>query len=71
MWEVGVAGKSQQQCRLLFGRLEGRYGGRAERGMKKVLRGMVTIGCPPRTDRDRYPVEVSGPADEDICLFVG
>lgn len=23
--------------------------------MKKVLCGMVTIGCTPRTDRDRYP----------------
>jgi len=49
--------------------LKGRYGGRAERGMKKVLRGMLTICCSPRTGRDRYPMQVSGPADEDICLW--
>ena len=37
--------------------------------MKKVLCGMLVIGCSPRTDRDRYLMKVSGPADEDICLL--
>lgn len=53
------------------GRLEGRYGGRADRGMKKALGGMVAIGCGPRTGRSRYPVEVSDSADEDICTGLG
>jgi hypothetical protein len=71
MWEVEGAGVCQPQCPVVFKRLWGRYGGRAERGMKKVLCGMVAIGCTPRTDRDRYPGEVSGPADEDICYLLG
>jgi len=48
---------------------KGCYGGRAERGMKEVLCGMLAIGCSPRTGRDRYPMQVSGPADEAICLL--
>ena len=51
---------------------EGRYGGRAERGINEALRReMVTSSCGPRVARFRYPGEVSGPADEDICLLGG
>lgn len=48
--------------------LGGRYGGRAESGMKKSFReGIVAIDVVPRAGRYRYPVKISGPADEDIC----
>ena len=47
---------------------EGRYGGRAERGMKKALnQGILAAGCGPRAGRVRYPGEVPGLADEEIC----
>lgn len=38
--------------------------------MKESLRRkMVSGGCSPRATRFRYPGEVSGPADERICLL--
>lgn len=36
--------------------------------MKKSFReGIVAIDVVPRAGRYRYPVKISGPADEDIC----
>ena len=53
---------------VYFWPLQGRYGGLAESGMKKSLRqGIVAIEGVPRAGRYRYPVKVSGLADEDIC----
>ena len=38
--------------------------------MKEALRReMVSGDCSPRATRFRYPGEVSGPADERICLL--
>ena len=64
LWRLAFA--SSSGCiSVVFG---GRYGGRAESGMKKSLsQGIVAIGCVPRARRNRYPVKVSGLADEDIC----
>ena len=50
----------------------GRYGGRAESGMKKTFcQGMLTDMSVPRSGRYRYLVEVSGLADEAICSLYG
>ena len=40
--------------------------------MKENLdRVIVSVGCSPRATRFRYPVKVSGPADEEICFKRG
>ncbi len=53
----------------LWGKREGRYGGRAESGMKKALnRGILAMCFVPRSDRVRYPVKVPGLADKDISF---
>lgn len=50
--------------------LKGRYGGLADKGIKEVLRReMVAMGRSPRAVRYRYPVKVSGLADEDYLLL--
>lgn len=48
-----------------------RYGGRAERGMKKALcGGILAVVYGPRADRDRYRGKVSGLADE-VTAWIG